>query len=159
MREFLKCVNFFYQELLLTVTVHCCYVTVPTHYTPKLINRYLHFSIFVKFLFSTLPAIHSSLLWSHTGRLYAALKMSPDEKSAERNTSHQSRLDVNWMAASVSALPAKRFLVWQVSTQSQRALALCPWMWASKWVTVCNRKMTCALYTAIADINWLPINA
>ena len=24
----------------------------------------------------------------------------------------------------------------QVSTQSQRALALCPWMWASKWVTV-----------------------
>ena len=53
--------------------------------------------------------LHQSLLWSHTGRLYAALKMSPDEKSAERNTSHQSRLDVNWMAASVSALPAKRF--------------------------------------------------
>ena len=85
--------------------------------------------------------LHQSLLWSHTGRLYAALKMSPDEKSAERNTSHQSRLDVNWMAAGVSALPAKRFLVWQVSTQSQRALALCPWMWASKWVTVWHHHM------------------
>ena len=36
------------------------------------------------------------------------------------------------MAVSVSALHLKcKALVWQVSTQSQRALALCPWMWAS----------------------------
>ena len=80
--------------------------------------------------------LHQSLLWSHTGRLYAALKMSPDEKSAERNTSHHYVwMSTEWQRVFFHFLQST-LLVWQVSTQSQRALALCPWMWASKWVTV-----------------------
>ena len=53
-------------------------------------------------------------------------------KLVKNNVYLLSRLDVNWMAVSLSAFPAKRFtsVTALLSTQSQRALALCPWMWA-----------------------------
>ena len=72
-----------------------------------------------------------AILWSHMGRLYAAIKMSPDEEIAERNTSHHHVLmSTEWQWEFLHFLQSS-LLVWQVSTQSQRAFALCPWMWAS----------------------------
>ena len=62
-------------------------------------------------LFSTLPAIHSSsvaVLISYG----EVVRRSQDVTRWEERGAQQlppSRLDVNWMAASVSALPAKRF--------------------------------------------------
>ena len=99
--------------------------------------------------------LHQSLLWSHTGRLYAALKMSPDEKSAERSTSHHHVwMSTEWQRVFLHFLQSA-LLVWQVSTQSQRALALCPWMWGQRSVhagTLCplichvtSRHVTCPL--------------
>ena len=80
--------------------------------------------------------LHQSLLWSYMGRLYAALKMSPGEKSAERHSAHHHVwMSTEWQRVFLHFLQSA-LLVWQVSTQSQRALALCPWMWASKRVTV-----------------------
>ena len=97
-----------------------------------------HWHSLLQFFSALCPpyTLHQSLFWSHTGRLYAALKMSPDEKSAERNSYHHHVwMSTEWQWVSLHFLQSA-LLVWQVSTQSQRALALCPWMWAFKRVTV-----------------------
>ena len=51
------------------------------------------------------------------------------------SSNHHVWMSTEWQWESLHFLQSA-LLVWQVSTQSQRALALCPWMWASKWVTV-----------------------
>ena len=76
-------------------------------------------------LFSTLPAIHSSS---------DAALISYGEV-VRLSSNHHVWMSTEWQWESLHFLQSA-LLVWQVSTQSQRALALCPWMWASKWVTV-----------------------
>ena len=57
--------------------------------------------------------LHQTLLWSHTGRLCVSLKMSPDEKSAERNTSnHHVWMSNEWQWESLHFLQSA-LLVWK----------------------------------------------
>ena len=62
-------------------------------------------------LFSTLPAIHSSSVAALISYGEVVRRSQDVPGLEERWAQHlpSSRLDVNWMAASVSALPAKRF--------------------------------------------------